>query len=224
MPAARRDTGRVHEIGWHYEQSRERIDGLLRTAGSDTWEAPVAACPGWRVRDVVAHLLGSTEDAAAGRLSGPPTEAQTRDQVDRHRADDPVALLDAWAGAGPIVAAVVTELGMWPAAIDAVSHEHDIRTAVDRPGERDGDSITELAGLLHDVDTPHPLTIVLDEGGEVSGADDVLTLRTTPFELVRLRLGRRSRSQVESLDWSADPGAVLDHLFIFGPAPTDLVE
>lgn len=183
---------------------------------------------------MVAHLLGNTEDAAAGRLNGPPTEAQTRDQIDRHRGDDPVDLLDAWAVAGPFVAAVVSESGMWPAAIDVVTHEHDVRAAIDRPGARDDESITELAELFCTIDSPRPVRIVLDP--PVSGTpdadttpggpadDDLLTLRTTPFELVRIRLGRRSKTQVEALDWSDDPAEVLDHLFVFGPSPVDIDE
>ena len=51
-----------------------------------------------------------------------------------------------------------------------------------------------------------------------------LVLRTTAFEVLRLRLGRRSRGQVERLDWSGDPGGIVDALFIFGPATHDIVE
>jgi uncharacterized protein (TIGR03083 family) len=212
----------MHEIGWHYERSRTRIDDLLRPADADAWDVPVLACPGWRVRDVVAHLLGNTEDAAAGRLDGPPTEVQTQDQIDRHRDDDPVTLLDAWAEVGPFVAAVVTQTDMWPAAIDVVSHEHDIRGALTQPGARDDASITELAELMRTFDTPRPVSVAFDADEPSDG--DALRLRTTAFELVRLRMGRRSRRQVEALDWSDDPTDVLPHLFIFGPSPTDIVE
>ena len=44
------------------------------------------------------------------------------------------------------------------------------------------------------------------------------------FEFFRLRLGRRSRRQVARLDWSDDPERVLDAMFVFGPATTDLDE
>jgi hypothetical protein len=37
-------------------------------------------------------------------------------------------------------------------------------------------------------------------------------------------MGRRSRDQLAALDWSGDPAPVLDHLVIFGPARTDIVE
>ena len=221
----------MHEIGWHYERSRMRIDELVRNAEPDAWVAPVAACPGWRVRDVIAHLIGNTEDAAAGRLNGPPTEAQTRDQIDRHRDESPIELLDRWAEVGPFVAAVLTETGMWPGAIDAVSHEHDIRAALDEPGARDDASVTEIAERLAGaLEAPRPVEIVFADQPASSSVEPqspgagVLRLRTTPFELLRVRFGRRSRRQVEALDWSDDPSDVLPSLFIFGPSPTDIIE
>ena len=52
----------------------------------------------------------------------------------------------------------------------------------------------------------------------------VARLATTPFELLRIRLGRRSEAQVLALDWTGDPRPVLPGLFVFGPAERDLVE
>lgn len=42
------------------------------------------------------------------------------------------------------------------------------------------------------------------------GAAEKLVLRTTRFDTLRWRLGRRSRAQLARLDWSADPQPVLD--------------
>lgn len=50
------------------------------------------------------------------------------------------------------------------------------------------------------------------------------TLTTSAFEILRFRLGRRSREQVRGLRWSADPGPVLDHPFVFGPRSDSLIE
>jgi hypothetical protein len=54
--------------------------------------------------------------------------------------------------------------------------------------------------------------------------EPVLELTTTWYEAFRWRMGRRSRSQLAALDWSGDPSPVLDHLVVFGPAPTDVIE
>ena len=50
-------------------------------------------------------------------------------------------------------------------------------------------------------------------------------LRTTAFEVFRLRMGRRSRAQVAALDWAPAPSdEVLDGLFVFGPADAPVIE
>jgi hypothetical protein len=54
--------------------------------------------------------------------------------------------------------------------------------------------------------------------------DPGLGLRTTRYEAFRWRMGRRSRDQLAALDWSGDPAPVLDHLVVFGPARTDIIE
>ncbi len=71
-----------------------------------------------------------------------------------------------------------------------------------------------------------PVAVRLPEGRVVRAAVDgpVAELRTTPFEVLRLRLGRRSRSQVAAMDWSVPPGDALDGLFVFGPTPVALDE
>ena len=218
----------MHTIGWHYEASRHRLDALLRPLDDDAWLLPVAACPGWRVRDVLAHLVGNTEDGAAGRIQGgPPDEALTAEQVERHAGETPIELLDLWAITGPFVADAVTESGMWPAAFDVVTHEHDLRAALGSPGVRDDDSITELAGLLAD-QLAAAAPVVIDLGGRTVGSatgdGPAITWRTTPFELLRTRLGRRSADQVTAMDWDGDPTPVLGVLFVFGPSPLPIAE
>lgn len=214
-------------VGDHYRRSRERLTALLAGIDPADWDRPVAACPGWSVHDDVAHLVGTAEDATAGRLTGPPTPAQTAAQVAERSAMAPDALLAAWASTAPGFEELVTGLSMWPAAIDAVSHEHDVRHALDRPGARDDPSVAHLARLLvAGIDTPAAVTVDFGTDAATGGDPDAepITLTADAFEVLRLRLGRRTPAQVAALDWSRDPAPVLDHLFIFGPAERDLVE
>ena len=51
-----------------------------------------------------------------------------------------------------------------------------------------------------------------------------IVLRTNRFEAFRWRMGRRSRAQLDNLDWTGDPAPVLGHLVVFGPAPSDIDE
>jgi uncharacterized protein (TIGR03083 family) len=218
----------MRDVGWHYECARKRIDTLVRPLPPSAWDRAVLTCPGWSVRDVVAHLLGVTEDGAAGRIVGIPTESLTAEQVERHRLETPVEMLDAWAVTAPFVAEAITQSERWPAAIDVLSHEHDLRGALGAAGARDHESIETIANLLGQ--GLHASTSVRVElgnehvGAGASGTGDELTLRTTPFEFFRLRMGRRSRAQVRALQWSSDPSDVLDDLFIFGPAQQDVIE
>lgn len=213
-------------IGSNYEQVRLRLDGLLTDLEPAEWELDVAACPGWRVRDVLAHLVGTIEDAAAGRLSGPPDEAMTAEQVQRHLEHEPVVLLEQWRAMAPMFAAAVSQRSAWPAMFDVVSHEHDIRSAVGRSGARDSETVQLAARLLaRGVRAPRPVSFRLDDEVVVSRGDGpAIELRASSFEVLRLRLGRRSADQVRQLDWSEDPAPVLDSLFVFGPATQPLRE
>lgn len=213
--------------GQHYRQSRARLVDMVAPLGDTEWSLPVPACPGWRVRDVVAHLAATTEDALAGRLTGPPEPAQTAGQVSRMRAVAPrdmVALLERDA---PAFEEMVDAFKIWPAAFDMVSHEHDIRGAIGRPGARDHMSVDALVRLLlRNAELGATVEFDLGDGDPivVGQPPATLTLRTTPFELFRLRMGRRSRDQIAALDWSADPGPVLDRLCVFGPAAVPVIE
>ncbi len=66
-----------------YGESRSRLLALVSGLDERGLAAPVPACPGWRVRDVVAHLTAVGEDVLEGRLTGPPTEEQSAAQVAR---------------------------------------------------------------------------------------------------------------------------------------------
>ena len=80
--------------------------------------------------------------------------------------------------------------------------------------------------LLERLRTPVPVQVTVEDTEFRAGpaGEPVLGLTTTRFEAFRWRMGRRSRDQLAALDWSGDPAPVLDHLVVFGPARTDIVE
>jgi len=213
------------EIADIYLAAHDRIDALVRTLDADALAAPVPACPGWSVRDVVGHLAASVTWAAEGRMSGPPSDEQTAEQVAEVAGVPLPELLDRWAEGAPGFASVAAELSIWPAAIDVVSHEHDIRHALGRPGARDDDAVRTLADVLVRGWRPsRPVEVVRDDRARRVGPEDgdVLTWRTDDFEVLRARLGRRSRAQLAAMDWSEDPGPVLDEVAVFGPTAVDI--
>ena len=210
-----------------YRNTRERLTALVAGLDEQALATPVPACPGWQVQDVVAHLAAIVEDALAGRLTGPPSEAETAVQVARYKGRPMLQTLDGWTAGAPRFEEAISALDIPPAVIDVASHEQDIRGALGRPGARDCPAVQQMAGwLLQGLRTPVPVRITVEDAEFRIGpsGDPVLGLRTTRFEAFRWRMGRRSRDQLAALDWSGDPAPVLDHLVVFGPARTDIIE
>jgi uncharacterized protein (TIGR03083 family) len=218
---ARPDLGRL------YLDTHARLASLLSRLDEAAFATPVLACPGWSVHGVLAHLVATTEDALAGKLTGPPDDAWTAGQVARFAGHDAPAMLAIWAQTAPRFAEAVGAFRIWPAVIDITSHEQDIRGAVGRPGARDSEVVRLCADvLLGGLDPPVPVHVAVEDSEYRAGPDqgDALGLATTRFEALRWRMGRRSRAQLAALDWSGDPAPVLDHLVVFGPADRDIIE
>jgi uncharacterized protein (TIGR03083 family) len=212
-----------------YRDTRERLSELVLGLDDAALTTPVPACPGWSVSDVMSHLLAIVEDVTAGSLTGPPTDAQTAEQVARRRGTPVADVVETWRALAPPFEELVARARVWPAVLDVAAHEQDVRGALRRPGARDTQVVRLGAERLVSLLRPPVRLRVRCEDAEWSlGPDDgeapELVLRTTRFDAFRWRLGRRSRSQVLALDWSGDPAPVLDGLCIFGPSPTGIVE
>jgi uncharacterized protein (TIGR03083 family) len=219
------------DLGVIYRDTRERLSALVLSLAADGWRTPVPACPGWTVHDVVAHLVAVNEDVLAGRLTRPPTDEETAAQVDRRRGKPTDEMVEEWGTLAPAFDEFLSQVRVWPAALDVLTHEQDIRGAIDQPGARDVLGIRLGASILVDsLRPPVNLVVHLDDvehdlgGGDADAHGAPLQLRTTSFEAFRFRLGRRSRSQLGALAWSGDPAPILDALVVFGPSPTDIVE
>jgi uncharacterized protein (TIGR03083 family) len=215
------------EIDRMYQETRERITALVARLDDAEWRTAVAACPGWSVRDVVAHLAAVAEDWASGRLTGAPTDEETAAQVARFGRDDVAGILATWTDASAQLHHLADTAGLEPPLGDIVVHEHDLRGAVGRPGARDSAAVRCISDeLLTMLEPPVPLRVTVEDAQYRSGPQDgaEIQLRTTRFEALRWRTGRRSRAQLADMDWSGDPTLVLDHLYLFGPAEADLVE
>ena len=210
-----------------YRETRERLTALVSGLDEVQLATAVPACPGWSVADVIGHLAAIPEDALAGRLTGPPSVAETAVQVDRFRGRPMAQTLTGWTSMAPQFEEIVAAFEIWPAVIDVASHEQDIRGAVGQPGARDTEVIREMSGwLVTGLRPPVPMRVTFEDTQILIGPDGepVLGLTTTRYEAFRWRMGRRSRSQLAALDWSGDPSPVLDHLVVFGPAPVDVIE
>lgn len=223
-------------IAHHYRSVRLRLTGLLAPRAAEVTDLAVAACPGWRVRDVVAHLLGNLEDGAAGRISGPPGPAQTAEQVERHRDDPLPDLLERWTALAELAEPTFDAAGRWPVFLDAVSHWLDVAQAIGDTGDRDHADVRRAAEVLTPLAGPGAeptagLRLALDGTPRLVAIGPPTpappTLACDSFTWLRLRMGRRSAAQVRALAWDgpeAAVDAVLPSLFVFGPREADLAE
>jgi hypothetical protein len=210
-----------------YRESRARLTELL--GGVDDAKAvPVPCCPAWSAHDVLCHLVAVAEDILAGALTGPPPDDVTAAQVARRADKATGAVLNEWTAVGPQVDELLAATPVWPLAVDALTHEHDVRGAVGDRGARDDQAVQISAyWLLRRLDPPVALAIECDPDRiDVGPEGDApgLQLTTDSFEAFRFRLGRRSRGQLAAMRWSGDPGPVLDRLTIFGPSLVDINE
>lgn len=210
-----------------YQETKDRITALVGRLDDIRLRTPVAACPEWTVRDVVAHLAAVADDWGRGILTGAPTDEQTAEQVARFDGQDIAQIIGLWTVAGSHLSELAENSGVEPPIGDVAAHEHDVRAALGEPGARDSAAVHYTSDrLLANLSAPVPLRVTVEDGEYRSGpADgDELCLRTTRFEALRWRTGRRSRSQLAAMDWSGDPEQVIDHLYMFGPTATDIVE
>jgi uncharacterized protein (TIGR03083 family) len=212
------------EVAIAYAGCRARITAIVGGIDRERTDTMVPTCPEWSVHDVVAHLAGGVADALAGNLDGLGTDEWTAAQVKARRDASTADVLTEWNSKAPTLERLLDPAGMLgrQAVADAVSHEHDIRTALSMPGARDSDAIRIGLGFaatrLIESAERHgvPLRIQSTDGLDLGPADARVTLRDDNFELLRAATGRRSVEQLRELDWDGDPESVIA-AFKWGP-------
>lgn len=217
----------VRELPQLYVESQQRIAELVSGIGEDLLMTPVPCCPAWSVRDAVGHLTAVAEDALNGRLTGPPTEKETAAQVERYAAFDADEVLVKWDELAAALGPQLAEERSWPLYLDVLAHEHDIKGALGRPGNREDKGVLLASErLLRWLRPPARLLVSSGELELLLGPEtgEPIALCTTPFDSFRWRLGRRSRRQLSALEWEGDPTVLLDSLCAFGPSQTDIIE
>ncbi len=222
-------------FGDAYRGSRERITELALSVRPQELTTEVPACPAWNVRDLVAHLAGVAADATAGNLAEAGQEQWTEVQVTTRKGRDLGSLLDEW---GAAAAQLEPALDVVPPAMaglivaDLVTHEHDARGALGRPGSRDSDAVeigldTYLRWLgrrLKERELP-PLRVEVGyQSRTVGDGEPGATVEGEPFEVFRALSGRRTKEQIAALGWSGDAGLYLEVFSGYGSPKTALAE
>lgn len=215
----------VPATGTAYREGRADLTALLAGQSPERLRSEVPACPRWTVLDTTAHVVGVCADAIAGRMDGVTTEPWTDAQVQARRGSSLADLLTEWEACAPTLEGLADDSGggmfdQW--LFDFVTHEQDLRGALDAPGGIDSDrgaiaarwAIDAWGGWL----TSRNLGVVLVVDDEVHelGTGGPCEVRLTRFEALRSLTGRRSLSQIEALPWDGDPTPVLGE-FTWGP-------
>ncbi len=214
----------ISEAAVAYRVIYERVDVLVR-GRNNVAEQPVPACPGWTIRQVVAHLAGVAEDIAALNLeqkgTGPWADAQVA-RLGEHSLDE---LLDLWEQSLDAVSshlALSSDAGVCQLVFDTLTHEHDIRGALNEPGSRGSDlAFTAALSFLTTMgdkfirraqltalrlSTPSIGSVEL---GDPHSAGGYVRLRVSDFEALRALGGRRSIKQLLALPWDGDPAGLM---------------
>ena len=216
------------EIARLYRDVQRSFVELVAGLDDAEWATASPCTPDWTVRDVLSHVAGVSIDIVEGNVAGAATDPWTAAQVERWR-DTPVdELIARWDAAIGPAADGVEAFGQPLPVFDCHSHEHDVRTALGRPGNRDSEAMEVIVAALLQVDVGRPFTIECTDRPAVVNEGDGAPLRlagVSGFDVARSRLGRRSRAQVCNWSWSEPiDDAVTDAWFRFGPTPHDIVE
>lgn len=216
-----------------YRDVRLRMTALVRDLDDEGLATTVPGCPGWTVKDLVAHCGAVVTDAVSGNLEGAGSDEWTARQVAERRGRALGELLDEWAASAEVVE---SQLDAYPKGlsrtliVDLVTHEHDLRGAIGVPGARDSVAYevgrkgyhVSLAKTIEAQGMPG-LRLTAGDGWAFDAGPEPTTTVHAPdsFELFRALSGRRSRGQVLAWKWDGDAAPYLDVFSRFGPLPED---
>jgi uncharacterized protein (TIGR03083 family) len=222
-----------------YAAQRDEFIELIRSLDDDGLATRVPMCPSWTVLDVARHVCGLNAELVAGVPGSLGSDEATARQVADRATSSAADVCDEWSGHGLGMEAICTAEPLWAIRLgaDLVVHLHDVRHALGLDVDRD--DVATAAGAHRYVDVFQQrvgeiirvgVTVELTDGfrraADPTLPDSGVSLRATPFDFLRSYTGRRSRRQVEALDWRGDPSAVLDQAWSpYGPfQPIDVVE
>lgn len=216
----------MNEFASAWLASRDRVMAAATHASDDELNAMSTLCPEWRLRDIVAHLVGISQDIAAGNFPK-DLDAWAGEQV-RRNFEVPVSdLVDEWPTLG-FENAISREFAI--ALYDQVTHECDLVHGLGQPARVDLETLRLLGDFTLNrfgaSDNGLSVTLQLDGDTLRKGSGErELSLTASYFDWFRASSGRRSRSQIEAMNWDGDRQAI-DVLFtgIFRPSQCDVEE
>jgi uncharacterized protein (TIGR03083 family) len=130
---------------------RDALVPLLRARGDEDFALPVRVCPGWTVRDVLAHCSAALLRVVQNRFEPGVFSPESNARDIAERADWPPArivdeLERGMTEAGPVIARAGGALDQL--ALGEWVHAGDVRAALGEPGAYAGRGLPEALALL----------------------------------------------------------------------------
>jgi len=224
-----------------YDETRQRVVGLAQ--GLDP-ALPVPACPGWTVRDVVAHLVGLAADVTTSRVDGYAGAAWTARQVAERSSCEMSDLFSEWERVLPQFLAVNRDLaasdlpdtidhvlGPVPKTsfesafhVDLLHHEHDLLGAAGRP-RRDPlpADVAAMRSQLTNVrlrfaaDGLATLRLAptdADRAWQIGTGTPAASVSARVIDVLRSFGGRRTLEEIRSFDWAGQTDGMAERLVL----------
>jgi uncharacterized protein (TIGR03083 family) len=219
------------ELSHAYHATRERIAALARELDADGLARRVPACPDWDAHDLLAHVSGMPEAITSGDLPGDDLQGWLDGLVEKRKGVPVDELLDRWAACAEPVSAMI-DSGVDLLVVDLVCHEHDLRGAVGRPGERGSAEVRaivqpQLDALVPGMKEAGLGALVIDAEG-VQWASHLAkpgcTLRIDPWEASRVLESRRTADEIRALPHAGDVEPYIDLIAAHLPLPAAPLE
>ena len=213
----------TEDCGARYEQLRQTFVALVRAAGPEELDRAVPATPAWRVRDVLAHVTGLTQDLNGGDIGPGDPHAWTARQVDRFRSGTVDAVITAWDHEAPTFEDGLRLFGYQLGnhfVGDLFVHLTDVQVALGQPVDQDGIAMWialdwYLDSLGETLAEAHVGALAVESGPEtriVGPGDVAASVTVEPFEMLRACAGRRTLAEIRAFAWSGDVDAFVGRL------------
>ncbi len=224
-----------------YDETRQRVTDLAQHLDP---ALPVPACPGWTVRDVVAHVVGLAVDVTAARVDGYAGAAWTARQVGE-RSDRTMSELTAeWERVLPRFLSINRDLaasdlpdtinhvlGPVPKTsfesafhVDLLHHEHDLLGAAGMPRRhplpadiaamRSQLTNVRLRFAADGLGTLRLAPTDTDREWKIGTGTPDASLSAPAIDILRSFGGRRTLEEIGSFDWRGRTDGMAERLVL----------
>jgi len=224
--AADSTVARVPELSVGYHVTRRRVAELVNALDDADLERTVPACPAWDVHDLLAHMSGIPDELAAGRYPTGDTQVWLDGIIDDRKDVAVDDLLARWEATEGRIDTLI-DGGAGQMLADVVSHEHDLRAAVGRPGARGVAEVRAVVQIELELLKPAMeeagLGALVVDSGEVQWASHfakpACTLRVDPWEAIRLLQSRRTADELRATPCTGDLEPYIAVIAAHSPLP-----